>query len=494
VTRELCHRAIWLTVVCLACLSIPGRVHGQTNSSERTFTESKAEIDQAVRAIQTNLSGRLPVLDGFASAGDHPLEQYRRGYYQATVDVTSVSGAKCVVRVTVKVTAWHSDPQNAHSSYELLMSNGRIESDLLDQLSDQLNTQTASSKNPVRSNSASQPRDASPSIAASPATAKPDVGASSTSAKPSNPQPANATASAPAASNTTATNAAAPPKTLNVQPNNNSSKAEPGSPAADKASAAPTNGNPFSQSMKSSLSADEIASARPVAPPMAKSDSALQSEFESLQEVLKNQAHPKNLVAVRKSGTAVVDSPSLNAKTLFMASLHDEFEMLDFNRDWVHVRISGLSRGWIWRNSVEMPEGIPDTLADPGPATASDLFHVVREETAQFPGDWEPLRGKNVKILSVQKTDENSRDAGPRQRLEYTKFLLDKSYAEITQKPQNLAGIVVIFDSADGGMIAATVAALQEWRAGTLTDSALWHKCFFDPPETFDSAPPSGTH
>jgi hypothetical protein len=42
-------------------------------------------------------------------------------------------------------------------------------------------------------------------------------------------------------------------------------------------------------------------------------------------------------------------------------------------------------------------------------------------------------------------------------------------------------------------MIAATTPTLQQWRAGTLTDSALWHKCFFDPPETFDSAGSSGS-
>ena len=41
----------------------------------------------------------------------------------------------------------------------------------------------------------------------------------------------------------------------------------------------------------------------------------------------------------------MVATPSLKAKTLFLASTHDEFEMLDFNADWVHVRISGLSRG-----------------------------------------------------------------------------------------------------------------------------------------------------
>jgi hypothetical protein len=51
-----------------------------------------------------------------------------------------------------------------------------------------------------------------------------------------------------------------------------------------------------------------------------------------------------------------------------------------------------------------------------------------------------------------------------------------------------VAGIVLIFDSADGGMIAATMATLQQWKAGTLSDSALWHQCYFDPPELSGSA------
>jgi hypothetical protein len=88
----------------------------------------------------------------------------------------------------------------------------------------------------------------------------------------------------------------------------------------------------------------------------------------------------------------------------------------------------------------------------------------------------------------VQKVDDNATDAGARARLEYAKFLLEKGYKEIAQQPQDVAGIVIIFDSPDGGMIAATTPALQQWKAGTLSDSALWHKCFFDPPETFDSS------
>jgi hypothetical protein len=73
-----------------------------------------------------------------------------------------------------------------------------------------------------------------------------------------------------------------------------------------------------------------------------KSAIALQKEADSLEETFRNQAHPKNLVAVKKSGTPVVATPSLAAKPQFLASMHDEFEMLDFNADWVHVRVSGL--------------------------------------------------------------------------------------------------------------------------------------------------------
>ena len=256
----------------------------------------------------------------------------------------------------------------------------------------------------------------------------------------------------------------------------------------------PETGGTFSSSLSQGLAAQERGAGSTSETNAAKTKNALQAEADSLAEILKNQAHPRNLVAVKKSGTPVVATPSLNTKPLFLASMHDEFEMLSFDRDWVHVRISGLSRGWIWRNSVEMPDGIPDTDAPVVAvlAPAADLFHVIREETALFPGDWEPLRGKSVKIISVQKIDDNAKDSGPKERLEYAKFLLDKSFAEITQKPQDMAGVVVIFDSADGGMIAATTSAVAQWKAGTLSDSALWHKCFFDPPETFDSTGPSG--
>ena len=424
----------WSVLVALG--AVPGPA--QNNASERVFPQSKLTVEKALGAMQASLAGHLPVLDGFAKPADHPLDQYQRGYYQATVQVSSTSSAGSLVRVSTKVTAWYADSVASRSGYKLLTSNGRLEADLLDQLAELLARSSTESAN--RSTSVAPTKPSSEPAAEPPAAADP-------------------VASTPS------------PKF-------------------------PTTDRTFSSSLSQGLAAPEHADGRsPDSPKAEPTNIALQAEAVSLEEVLKNQSHPKNLVAVKKSGTPVVATPSLTAKPQFLASMHDEFEMLDFNADWVHVRISGLSRGWIWRNSVEMPDGIRDTDAPPAAALApaADLFHVIREEASTFPGDWEPLRDKNVKIISVQKIDDKAEDGGPA-RLEYTKSLLEKSYQEISQKPQDLAGIVVIFDSSDGGMIAATMATLQQWRAGTLSDSALWHKCFFDPPEAFGSAGPSASH
>jgi hypothetical protein len=402
----------------------------QSDTTERTFSQSKGSIEKILQGMQSTLSGHLPVLDGFAKPGEHALDHYSRAFYQASAEVTSTPSGGCVVRIKTKVTAWYTDPSNSRSGYQLLVSNGRIESDILDQLSDQLAAKSKSSG----------------TITSTSATAAPPT----TDTAPSAPTPVRSF------------------------------------PGANKT---------YSASLSPNLKPENDSKDSSVPLPRSKKTDPLQAEADSLQELLKNTAHPKNLVAVKKSGTPVVATPSLTAKPQFLASLHDEFEMLDFNTDWVHVRISGLSRGWIWRNSVEMPDGIPDTASHAAPAAvpAADLFRVSREEAAPFPGDWEPLRSKNVKIISVQKVDDIGKSAGPKERLEYAKLLLDKNYAEVAQKPQELQGIVVIFDSSDGGMIAATTAALAQWKAGTLSDAALWHKCFFDPPETFDSTAASGS-
>jgi hypothetical protein len=416
----------------------------QAGPYERAYRQSKSAVERALKELQPSMSGRLPVLEGFALPGDHPLNRYQRAYYQATVQVSSAPSGGSLVRVNTKVTAWYADSIPSRSGYQLLTSNGRLESDLLDQLTDLLATSPSATSSSQSFPAASAKR---------PSTAEKGIENKGTQAP---------TISAPM------------PRL-------------------------PETGRTFSSSADAGLSAQQLAdsknSLKPIDPTATdRTATGLQAEATSLEEVLKNQAHPKNLVAIKKSGTPVVATPSLNGKTLFLASAHDEFEMLDFNVDWVHVRISGLSRGWIWRTSLEMPEGISDIPQAGASATlvAADLFQVTREETAPFPGDWEPLRGKNVKIISVQKIQENEKGSGARAKLEFAKSLLDKNYAELAAKSQELAGVVLIFDSVDGGMIAATLPTVQQWKAGTLSDAALWHQCYFDPPETFNVVGPAG--
>jgi len=425
--RILWHACL-LAVVMFCCAGV-GRAQG--SEAERSFPQSKATVEKILKEMQAATAGRLPVVDGFATAADHPLDHYQRGYYQSKFQVSAAPSGGSVVRVSVQVTAWYADPVAGRSGYQVLPSNGRLEADLLDQLAEQLGSRA---KGASGAPAASESRRSAKTSATTSAPVEPTISAP----VPRIPQPEGGLAR--------------------------------GLADQEKASSQPKT----TQSGQKKSADDD--------------PRGLQAEADSLEEILRNQAHPKNLVAVKKSGTPVVGTASLTAKTLFMASAHDEFEMLDFNRDWVHVRISGLSRGWIWRNNLEMPDSIPDTDLPTPPAAApvaADLFHVTREEKAPFPGDWPPLRGKNVRIVSVEKINESEKDSGPRLRLEFAKSLLDKDYAELAQKPEELAGIVLIFDSVDGGMIAATLPTLQQWKAGKLSDAALWHQCFFDPPETF---------
>jgi hypothetical protein len=423
-----------LTAGFALVFAVIGAAAGES-TYERAFPQSKAAVEKILGQMQGSLSGRLPVLDGFAVSFDQPLSRYRRGYFQASAHVTATPAGGSIVRVNAVVTAQYSDLTDSRTQYQSLPSNGRLETDILDELSEKL-------------------------AAISPTSApKSDDGSDGFQPK--------GEASGKAPGNSSSVMAAQTPHSL-----------------------ASTSLSPFSLPPSLPLPARTSGST----PPHKKIDikqSGLQAELEQLEQLLNNQTHPKNLVAVRKSGTNVVDSPSLNAKTLFSASQHDEFEMLGFNQDWVHVRISGLSRGWIWRDDLEMPNGISDTQSGPAPTTAADLFQVTRDETTPFPGDWEPLRGKQVRIISVQESDQGAPSDRPRMKLEFAKFVFDQKYSELVQKSTNVAGIALIFDSSDGGIIATTSSALAKWKVGGLSDAALWHECFFDPPEpTVASVPP----
>jgi hypothetical protein len=220
-------------------------------------------------------------------------------------------------------------------------------------------------------------------------------------------------------------------------------------------------------------------------------DKDLQQEAKNLEEILRGQSHPTNLVAVKQNGTPVLQSPSLDAKILFLASAEDEFEVLEQNPGWVHVRISGLSRGWLRSSTVEIlndsqPRASNEPIATnvdkpaPGDAKSPAAFSVNSEEVGSFPGEWAPLKGKNVKIISIQQAPGTGRITSPQEKKQFAEGVFKKESPGLTA---DAAGLVLIFDAEDGGMLATTRSSLEQWARGTLTNAGFWKQCFLDPPE-----------
>ncbi len=189
---------------------------------------------------------------------------------------------------------------------------------------------------------------------------------------------------------------------------------------------------------------------------------------------------------MKNGHTPILARPLDGAKVLLEADAEDEFQILDSESAWVHVQISGLSRGWIRRSSVELPTEVAAKVPAASEETDSspkDSFRQTREETSLFPGKWQPLNGKKVKIVWVQPFE--SKGFGENSKLLFAKSVFRQQYPELSKEAPGIAGIVVVFDSADGGMAAATFAALQQWHAGHLTEEAFWKQCWLDPAEAF---------
>lgn len=398
---------VWL----LAMLACAGGF-AQTAPPERRFEASRAQVEKTLRAMQSEMSGRLPILEGFVLPSDYPLAEYQRGYYQYVVTVREIRANQSEVRVEAKITAWYAGENASNSGYRVLVSNGRLESDLLDQLEEQLHPQgKLSHAAPV------QPQTRGRVGANDSKTTKPPANIPALNSRFETPLPTRAESTAIA----------------NEQNDQHTRE--------------------------------------------------LLREEKSLEEILQNQARPNDLVAVKKSQTPVYARPLETSKVLFLADAEDEFQEVEESGLWVHVQISGISRGWIRKSEVELPSEIGNSASVDESRGDKTLFRQTREETSVFPGSWEPLRGKQVKIVWVQpsgleKTDQDS-------RLSFAKQIFRKEYPELTKIVPSVAGVVVVFDSQDGGMAAATFATLQQWQAGHLTDDAFWKRCWLDPADAF---------
>jgi hypothetical protein len=236
---------------------------------------------------------------------------------------------------------------------------------------------------------------------------------------------------------------------------------------------------------------DEVAALRSQRIASEKRVKQLTAELQNLQEIKRSQAHPLNLLVVKKSGTPIYAKNATGSRVLFEAAANDEFEFLDEEGEWIHITISGDSRGFVRRTSVELPEGLAARLPSSasGPGENFPGFRIERVEAGDFPGDWVPLKSKKVKIFTVQLLSQNLKETGPNARLNYCLALFEKGLGESSGGNPAPEGVVVIFDAADGGIAAATAANIQKLVSGTLKGEAFWQQGYLDPPDAFTRAP-----
>ena len=99
---------------------------------------------------------------------------------------------------------------------------------------------------------------------------------------------------------------------------------------------------------------------------------------------------------------------------------------------------------------------LPDVSRQHGRPTLSsaESFQQTREETGTFPGEWQALRGKRVKIIWVEASDSHQ-DSTLMQRAKFARSVFRKTYPELSHSSDHVEGVVIVFDAADGGMALA---------------------------------------
>jgi hypothetical protein len=389
-----------------------GYAIAQTAALERNFSASQTEIESKLRDLGAFSGGKLPVLQGFVNA-QGALERYHRGFYQFTVNVVSVGDYQTKVRVSASITAWYKGDAPSSSGYRVLPSNGRLESDLLDNLADELKVNN------------------------SPEPTQPSVGVDTKASAPESPSTAHSSSVFKS------------PRGISPPP--------PGTPSTSNPKDAATE----------------------------KRIQELTEQGNTLREILRNQTRPDNLAVIKAPHTALLERPVEGSKVVLLADAEDEFQIVDTTADWVHVQVSGIARGWVRRGQVDVPQAVSGSLGtlENDPRTFEQpSFHETREEVSLFPGKWQPLDGKKVKIIWVAPQDSKAFGNAP--RLNLVKSVFRKAYPDVSEKT-DVAGVVVILDSEDGGMAATTLASLQQWQAGHLPDKSFWKRCWLDPAEAF---------
>jgi len=74
-------------------------------------------------------------------------------------------------------------------------------------------------------------------------------------------------------------------------------------------------------------------------------------------------------------------------------------------------------------------------------------------------------------------------------KLNFAASIFQRFSADTAVSASGVEGVVVIFDSADGGIIGATRANVQQMASGSLSRDNFWRQCYLEPPDAFQSPP-----
>ncbi|MGC2194532.1 MAG: hypothetical protein WA628_07645 [Terriglobales bacterium] len=422
----------FLVLAWLLCGQAGAQADG-SSTVQRTYPGSLEVVQKGLQQIGGFGGGKLPMLDGFVTATSGQLEHYERPYYQYRVHVKPVDANSTAVSVEAKISAWYADSNPARSEYRSLLSNGRLEADLLDRLQEALR------------------------------------GAIGTSAPSSSP--------AVSASHNPGLSPDPSAKNPVVRPSPRSSD------AVVKA-AAPTS----SQQELDAILAERQA--------VREKTTALQAQIDQLKAADHKPANASKLASVKHSGVGVMSRQNFGGPVLFRAQAEDEFEVVELQPGWAQVRLGPDSTGYIQADELALPDGMVEKSAGASPDVAQpaagvaprDLgFSVSREDVTVFSGDWVRLKGKKVLFVYAQPRGLLSDMASQDAKLGYAKRIFESRYRTVSQSNTDVEGVVVVFLGSRGGVAAATLPDIRQWVEGGLADEAFVNRCSLDPPAEFRS-------
>jgi hypothetical protein len=424
-------------IALFVILAGPNANAQKAEPSERVYAHSQIEIERALQDMKAFETYRLPTLDGFVSANADTLDHLENPHYQLRIDAFSQGGAQTLVRVSAKITAWHTGEDAAHSQYTLVPSNGRLEDDFLDRLSLYLE------------------KGGSPM----PSTSSPAPAASSHLSPPAENPPAVADSGSPA-------------------PHAASSSAPPPAPPTGTASAGP-DADADAANLAARIDAIKLQRQE-----MEDKQRKLEQEVAQLESDSKSERYLSNVAVIKDHQAAVFELNDETSNVLFRTDPDDEFEIIDVKESWVHVRLENGGQGWLRGSQLQSHGTITDT---DDPAAAN--FSTPNEEIKPFAGDWSPLKGKPALFVFAQPARAIPDAMLGQSQLQFAQHIFVEGYREATHSQQTMAGVVVVFLGPKGGVAAATLPDIRRWHENNLTDKQFLDRCSLDPPESFRDAP-----